>query len=383
MEPLSALSVAAAVVQFADFGCQLVKSAHELYNSQPSQKSECIEFSIVSRELSRLAASVGTKLGDNIGRSAEVFVYIWRACASTIDELQGMLSKLKALGSIKVSLAADSWKVALRQVTAAGDIERLASRLAQIREWMNSALLYLLLSVFLPNILREFAKQQAEMIATLDSIDNTTKQFSTDVMGLIDKWPVNNQSETDEMVRYALSHKRRAREYANKALVDRNQDGDKLDKLCQSLYFDSMSYREAIFSEPSSLRTSGSGLSWLSISFLLAGFFLQSSNGNVKLPAPTMGQLRAGFRNLLLPTGEKVKLALLIDGLDEIDEDNRRLIHLLRDANEAARVKICASSRAWNVFKEAYCKNPMLQLQRLTREDIKSFVQEQLELSPG
>ena len=82
------------------------------------------------------------------------------------------------------------------------------------------------------------------MITTLDRIDSTTKQFTTDVVGLIDKWPVNNQSETDRIVRYVLSDRWNASEYAKRAVLDEDQDHEKLAKLCQSLYFDSISYRE-------------------------------------------------------------------------------------------------------------------------------------------
>ncbi|KAK3354070.1 hypothetical protein B0T25DRAFT_225232 [Lasiosphaeria hispida] len=483
MDPLSALSIAAAVVQFADFGFRLVKSAHELYKSPSGQKSEYVELSIVSHDLSHLADAVGAKLGDNEGPAGEVFFRLSRECASTNDELQEMLGKLKARGSTKIALAADSWRVTLRQVATAGDIERLANRLSQIRQQMNVALLYLLLDEAWKHgvELRQFAKQQTDMIATLDRIDSTTKQFSTDIIGLIDKWPVNNQLETNEMVRYVLSDKWKASEYAKRTLLDENQDGDKLDKMCQGLYFESISHREAsipkrhaatfewIFHGPRTsedghplwsgfpqwLRGDSPDIYWITgkpgagkstlVKFiaqdprfeallrrwaagsqlLVARFFswtsganrlqksheglfrtllleaiqqraqlvvdifparwflLQSFNGNVNLPALTMDELRAGFQNLLSATGEKVKLALLIDGLDEFDEDHRQLVQLLHDTNGAVGVKICASSRPWNIFKDAYSKNPMLQLENLTREDIKSFVQEQLELSPG
>ena len=319
------------------------------------------------------------------------------------------------------------------------------------------------------------------MIATLDRIDSTTKQFTTDVVGLIDRWPLNKQSETDRMVRYVLSDKWKAGEYAKRAVLDESQDHEKLAKLCQSLYFDSISYRETsipkrhaatfdwIFHEPlisddgrplwssfplwlrgetpdiywitgkpgagkstlvkfiaqdprfeASLREWAAGsqlliarfFSWtsggnrlqksqeglfrtllleairqraqLAIDIFPARWFLlQSFNGNLKLPAPTMDELRVGFRNLLSATGDKLKLALLIDGLDEFDEDHHDLVRLLRDANIEPGVKICASSRPWNIFRDAYSNNPMLQLENLTREDIKSFVQEQVQLSPG
>ncbi|KAK3305673.1 uncharacterized protein B0T15DRAFT_556009 [Chaetomium strumarium] len=428
-DPLSALSVAAAVVQFADFGFRLLKSTRELYKSPSGQKAAHIELSVVSQNLSRLAAFVEAKIEENAGPSAQVFLGLCRECASTNDELQEILSKVEARGSTNVMLAADT----------AGDIERLANRLASIRQQMNSALLYLLRDEAWGNGI------------------NTTKQFSTDVMGLIDKWPVSNQSETDEMVR----------EYAKQTLVNGSRDREKFDYVCKSLYFDSISHREAsipkrhaatlewVFHDPRAsedddplwssfpqwlvgdspdiywitgkpragkstlvkfaaesqvlvarffawtaganvLQKSHAGLlrtvlleairqrPQLAVDIFPARWFLlQSFNGKVKLPALTMDELRIGFPNLLSATGKEVKLALLVDGLDEFDEDHRALVQLLRDANASVGVKICASSRPWNVFRDAFGKNPMLQLERLTREDIKLFVQEKLELSPG
>jgi hypothetical protein len=103
MDPLSVLSVAAAVVQFADFGFRLVKSVHDLYKSSSGQKAEHIELSVVSQDLSRLAASVEAKFEENTGPSAQVFLSLCRECASTNDELQEILSKLEARGLPKSS----------------------------------------------------------------------------------------------------------------------------------------------------------------------------------------------------------------------------------------------------------------------------------------
>ena len=147
MDPLSALAVAAAVVQFADFGFRLIRSAHELYKSPSGQRSKYVELSTVSQDLSRLADGVKAKLTENQGSAGEVFLRLCRECASTNDELQGMLDKLRAQGSTKIALAADGWRIAFRQVAAAGDIEKLAGRLSQIRQQMNVTLLYLLLLV--------------------------------------------------------------------------------------------------------------------------------------------------------------------------------------------------------------------------------------------
>ncbi|EHK40223.1 hypothetical protein TRIATDRAFT_41622, partial [Trichoderma atroviride IMI 206040] len=487
MDAVSALGVAAAVVQFADFGYRLIKRAHELYKSPTGQYLEHIELSVVSQDLLRLADDIGAKLGENKGSAAEIYVRLHGECMSTNDELQSILSKLEAKGSTKIKLAADIIRAMFREVAAASDIEKLANRLGEIRQQMNVAMLYMLLDEARENgvELRQFARQQANMIATLDRIDSTTKQFSTDIIGLIDKWPISNQAETDKMVRYVLSDKWNASKYAKQTVFDEKQDDGKVNKVCQSLYFESISHRETsipkrhkatfewIFREPRILEDGralwssfppwlrgdspdiywitgkpGAGKStltkfisqdprfkdllqeWATGSQLLIvrffswtsganrlqksqeglfktllfeaiqqrpqlvidifparWFLLQSFNGNIKLPDLTRDDLKVGFRNLLSATGDKVKLTLLIDGLDEFTEDqhedHRDLVRLLRDANAEPGVKICISSRPWNVFRDEYGNNPMLQLENLTREDIKSFVQEQLELSPG
>lgn len=333
--------------------------------------------------------------------------------------------------------------------------------------------------------LRQLAKQQADIIATLDQIDSTTKRFSRGIIGLVDNWPMTNRVETDKMVRYVLSDKWKASKYSEQAVLDERESGKNLETIHQSLYFESISHREDgipkrhaatfewIFHEPRTsedghalwsgfplwLRGTSQDIYWITgkpgagkstlIKFisrdprfenllqewavesqlLIIRFFswtsgvdrlqksqeglfrtllfeaiqqrpqlavkifparwflLQSFKGNIELPVLTMRELRDGFRNLLSATGDGLKLALLIDGLDEFDEDQREnhhdLVRLLRETNAKTGVKICLSSRPWNVFRDEYRENPMLQLENLTREDIQSFVHGQLQLSPG
>jgi hypothetical protein len=151
MEPLSALSIAAAVVQFADFGFRLAKNAHELYKASSGQKAAHLELLVVSQDLSRLADDVQDRMSGKQAVAGEVFLQLVGECASLHTELQGILAKLRAHGSTKTTLAASSWMTALKEVAAAGDMEKLASRLSQVRQQMNVALLYLLLLVPLPS----------------------------------------------------------------------------------------------------------------------------------------------------------------------------------------------------------------------------------------
>ncbi|PNP58257.1 hypothetical protein THARTR1_01772 [Trichoderma harzianum] len=145
MDPVNAVGIAAAVVQFADFGFRLIYSAYELYKSPSGQRSEYIDLSVVSQDLVRLANAIRAKLDESQGPGGEVFIRLYRECKSTNSELQSILKKLRVRGSGKIELAADGLRVAFRQVAAAGDIEKLADRLSQIRQQMNVGLLYLLL----------------------------------------------------------------------------------------------------------------------------------------------------------------------------------------------------------------------------------------------
>ena len=77
------------------------------------------------------------------------------------------------------------------------------------------------------------------------------------------------------------------------------------------------------------------------------------------------------------------RACFFIDGLDEYDGDHDELIRLLRSFSRPNNIKICASSRPWNVFKRAFGtrSDTMLRLEDLTRNDITLYVRETLELN--
>ncbi|KAL9619549.1 MAG: hypothetical protein Q9160_005825 [Pyrenula sp. 1 TL-2023] len=72
---------------------------------------------------------------------------------------------------------------------------------------------------------------------------------------------------------------------------------------------------------------------------------------------------------------------ILIDGLDEFDgtdEQREELIDLLNDLATFESVKLCVSSRPWNIFQDAFAGFPQLRLEDLTHDDISHYVREQL-----
>ncbi|KAI0505754.1 hypothetical protein F5B22DRAFT_496145 [Xylaria bambusicola] len=76
------------------------------------------------------------------------------------------------------------------------------------------------------------------------------------------------------------------------------------------------------------------------------------------------------------------KICLFIDGLDEYDGDHAELVTVIRRIGALKSIKICASSRPWLDFSDAFEVNPSkLCLQDLTYGDIRQFIQDNLQQS--
>jgi hypothetical protein len=75
------------------------------------------------------------------------------------------------------------------------------------------------------------------------------------------------------------------------------------------------------------------------------------------------------------------KFCFFIDGLDEFDGEPRDLLPIIRDLSNSPNVKICVSSRPWQIFKDEFDKHPdqRLYLQDLTRKDIQAYVRSTFE----
>jgi len=105
------------------------------------------------------------------------------------------------------------------------------------------------------------------------------------------------------------------------------------------------------------------------------------------LPAP---EIWAAFDRLIERRSlyKKHCFCFFIDGLDEYEgtyqEDCKAMVELLRSWTEfaPADVKICVSSREYNVFMNAFSPNRRLRLQDLTQKDMEKYVQDKLRHIP-
>lgn len=107
--------------------------------------------------------------------------------------------------------------------------------------------------------------------------------------------------------------------------------------------------------------------------------------------AVSSDEVHDAFKTLLSDSTlhKTTKLCFFIDGLDEFEEtaqeDYKSMVQLLLGWTKAAphAVKLCVSSREYNVFINSFSINKRLRLQDLTRADMKRFIRDKLhELVP-
>ncbi|KAI0903024.1 hypothetical protein F4823DRAFT_569099 [Ustulina deusta] len=74
------------------------------------------------------------------------------------------------------------------------------------------------------------------------------------------------------------------------------------------------------------------------------------------------------------------KICLFVDGLNECDGDHAQLVSVIRRISDLKNIKICASSRPWLDFSDAFENSPWkLCFQDLTYADIRQFVEDNLQ----
>lgn len=95
-------------------------------------------------------------------------------------------------------------------------------------------------------------------------------------------------------------------------------------------------------------------------------------------------ELAAALRALASAKNMPLKMCFFIDGLDEYDSDHTELCNVLRDMASSPHIKMCLSSRPWAVFEDSFGGDgkKRLDIHELTRNDIRSFVSDQLQTHP-
>ena len=86
----------------------------------------------------------------------------------------------------------------------------------------------------------------------------------------------------------------------------------------------------------------------------------------------------------LVTTDLPVRFCFFIDGLDEYEGTHAQLIEVIKKIALSPKIKICASSRPWTCFLDAFGDDPLtsLRLEELTASDIRKFVDDRFGGNP-
>lgn len=94
-------------------------------------------------------------------------------------------------------------------------------------------------------------------------------------------------------------------------------------------------------------------------------------------------ELREALQTFVTRNDARLKVCFIIDGLDEYSGDHEDRIQLCQTFKELAtsgNMKLCLSSRPWNIFEEEFgLQFPKLYMQDLTQDDIHNYVSSRLE----
>ncbi len=84
----------------------------------------------------------------------------------------------------------------------------------------------------------------------------------------------------------------------------------------------------------------------------------------------------------LLRAQNGLRLCIFIDGLDEYEADtvgaHADVVALFKTMVTSSNIKICASSRPWLVFEDAFKSDPSLRVQDLSSKDINRYIEDNL-----
>ena len=96
MEPLAALSVAAAAAQFIDFGFKVISNAREIYGSLSGTTDENQSLATAALEIQQLTKKLVSSTSENPTEEEKALAALVTECHSLSDQLLKLLNKLRA-----------------------------------------------------------------------------------------------------------------------------------------------------------------------------------------------------------------------------------------------------------------------------------------------
>ncbi|KAI0547895.1 hypothetical protein F4679DRAFT_597117 [Xylaria curta] len=257
MNPLDAVSLAAAVVQFTDFGVRLLSETVEVYTSVSGMTSETIELKTVEDDLRQLSQSIQEKYSQLADpkkpprESEQRLLRLCQTCQTLSTELATVVARLRTHKAGRLNLAVESFGVAVRKFKSQDNIRDLRSRVSEVRQQMMLAM-----TIFLWEESKsgaddpdQLSRRQVDMINTLTRIDDTTRNLNQTLIMLL-QGSIPMDLRRREIIETFWSPKQPIRninrEDAELPINDSNTNNDAACSrdVLESLFLEGLSYRE-------------------------------------------------------------------------------------------------------------------------------------------
>ena len=142
LDPLTTLSVAAAVVQFVEFGGSLLAKSYEIHKSTDGASVGNGELETTTKELQQLVHLLSQPLRSiesqdaALNDSSEALIILAKQCSTAADEFLCTLCELKAAAGSS-NKRWESFRKALKFYWRKGRVEAMEKRLQGFRERLN------------------------------------------------------------------------------------------------------------------------------------------------------------------------------------------------------------------------------------------------------
>jgi len=145
LDPMSALSIAASVIQFVDFSSKLVSKGYHIYHSTDGTLAKNLELEVITDELLQLVMRLGCHGNSpnttSLSPEEEALRVMAEKCNGIATELLNRLAKLK----VKKNANFRGWKSfrqALKSVWSKDELDELSERLSGFRDQMQFQILF-------------------------------------------------------------------------------------------------------------------------------------------------------------------------------------------------------------------------------------------------
>ncbi|KAK3320618.1 hypothetical protein B0T19DRAFT_465508 [Cercophora scortea] len=461
MDPLSALSVATAVVAFVDFGAKLATRSFEIANSRTGQPPTVVKLRGSATELASIAGVAHGRTREFVASyrdhaHADAFARLEEECHEVERKLAAALKKLTAVPKNKWTVGGSRAWVAFRSIWDDKEMDEWQAKLDRIRSQVKMHVLMCIWEESQKTSERARGVEQGvgDVLSIVRRMEGTmsvlhaefTKQAQEEAQRLKDMGSMASSpapkpaaaaaTSTPGLALDATSQNPTAQQIANKIL-----EGLRFEGMTARAERIPTAYPETfqwLFSKQENfkdwLRLPGTGLFWITgkpasgkstlmkyisthsslrsylsawadgAELLIASIYfwgpgsllyqllsarphlcnvvtpgryslLELAGTGVKLPEWEWAELMESLNRLAAAIQGRSRLALFVDGLDEYLGDQEGLVKFLKRLQQDYGLKLCVSSRPWNVFSDEFEFSPSLRMEDLTKPDIDIYIQ--------